>query len=448
MAQVTRYTDRQAYTADENRLDTKSAISYIQSEAAILYDGVNSVVDKSAAAVGDLAVFDKTVGVIKFIKGATVVKAQIPASLIPLAVVYARQGERVLIVSLDYATYNGSDLIRWAAPYEVALSGFNLTAGGAFTLKIYATDYAVTYMAGATLENIASAINATLAASTPSPVRAEYGGWAAAAVGDRVIMSSNSCAAQWTTIEVVSGCTITRTPENASYQTTPTGILIEGVVEFVRRKNGVNSSSAGYNRELFLQYKSGNGSEKTGQSPGSTEIICESVFTHEDNPDLVAAYPTYKDYLFGEHLMQYPAAYGAMLRDGKTNTGLVGPLRFVDIYSNSVPCYPAAAASLNYGVSVEGAATGLEAGAWWLPSVEETYLLLRDRVLAPADQERDPVNRTLARMGKTACYGAGYNLWTSCECDIYYAFVYGSYSGDVIIHLKHRANSVRPVCAL
>ena len=71
------------------------------------------------------------------------------------------------------------------------------------------------------------------------------------------------------------------------------------------------------------------------------------------------------------------------------------------------PCYPAAAAALEYGVAVEGATTGLEAGGWWLPSVEEVYLLMHDRVLTADDVERDPVNRTLARLGKTTCYGSG-----------------------------------------
>ena len=65
---------------------------------------MNTVVGKSAAAIGDLAVFDKTDGVIKYIKSATIAKAQIPANLVPLAVVYARQGEQLLIVSLDHVS--------------------------------------------------------------------------------------------------------------------------------------------------------------------------------------------------------------------------------------------------------------------------------------------------------------------------------------------------------
>ena len=60
MAQVNKYADRAAYTADAKRLSTKSAVSFIENETTTIYDGVNTVVGKSAAAIGDLAVFDKT----------------------------------------------------------------------------------------------------------------------------------------------------------------------------------------------------------------------------------------------------------------------------------------------------------------------------------------------------------------------------------------------------
>ena len=261
-------------------------------------------------------------------------------------------------------------------------------------------------------------------------------------------MGSNTYNASRAAIAVVGGCQIARTPEDINYQTTLTGVLIEGSTEYVRRNNGVNSSFAGCNPEKFLQYYSANGTDTTGIKPGSSTIIRESAFTEEANPELVAAYPTYRDYLFGEHLLQYPAAYGALLRDGKANTHLIGGLRFVDIHGESVPRYPAAAAALDYGVTVEGATTGLEAGAWWLPSVDEVYLLMHDRVLTSADRESDPVNRTLSRLGKTTCYGSGYYPWTSCEYNSNSAFLYYGYTGYVGNGSKYNAVAVRPVSAL
>lgn len=448
MSQVNKYANRAAYEADNSRLKTQSAVSYVEDDGELVYDGVNTVVRKSAAGVGDLVVFDKTDEVLKFIKGATLVADKMPAELVPAGVVYGRHGDKVRIVSLKNAIVNGSNVMRWANSYKVALWGFDLAAGGTAVLTfgtgIYKVDLPLTWSAGAKLSDIHAQINSFVTGQIKA-----YG-WTSSVdeANSRIIMSSNTWSDVYGVIEVVSGCQITRPPEDINYQTTLTGVLIEGSTEYVRRNNGVNSSFAGCNPEKFLQYYSANGTAATGITPGSSTIIRESAFTEEANPELVAAYPTYRDYLFREHLLQYPAAYGALLRDGKANTHLIGGLRFVDIHGESVPRYPAAAAALDYGVTVEGATTGLEAGAWWLPSVDEVYLLMHDRVLTSADRESDPVNRTLSRLGKTTCYGSGYYPWTSCEYNSNNAFIYNGYAGYVGNNGKCNALAVRTVSAL
>ncbi len=444
MSQVNKYADKAGYTADKNRKDTQSAVSYVEDDGEVIYDGVNVVVDRDAADAGDLAVFDKTDSTLKFIKGDTLVTEKIPPQLIPVAVVYARQGERVLIVSLENATVSSQ---RWAYSYEVALSGFDLAAGGTAVLSfgqgIYAMELPITYAAGASLADIAAQINAN------ATVKSTYG-WTASVdeAASRIIVSSNTWSTSYATIGVVNGCQITRPPEDVNYQTTLTGVLIEGLTEYIRHKNGVNMSWGGCNPEKLLQYYSAKGTDTTGIKPGSSTIIRESAFTEEANPALVAAYPTYRDYLLDEHMMQYPSAYGALLRDGKTNTHLIGRLTFEDIYGKTQYRYPAAAAALDYGITVEGATTGLEAGAWWLPSVDEIYLLMHDRVLISADRESDPVNRTLSRLGKATCYGANYYLWTSCECNPAHAFSYRGDTGYVGANYKYSMGATRPVCAL
>lgn len=188
MSQVNKYADKAGYTADKNRKDTQSAVSYIEDDGMLVYDGVNVVVDKPAAGVGDLAVFDKTTGTIRFVKGATLLPAQLPPELVPVAVVYARQGERVLIVSLR----NAASEVRWAYSYEVALSDFNLAAGGEFTLNIYIREFSFTYPAGSTLADIAALIN-----SKPE-LKATYS-WVASASEElsAVVMTCDA----WTTIE-------------------------------------------------------------------------------------------------------------------------------------------------------------------------------------------------------------------------------------------------------
>ena len=104
MSQINKYADKAAYESDTARLRTLSSESYIENDGVLLYDGVNAVVPKSAAGVGDLVVFDKTEGVLKFIKGATLVADKMPAELVPAGVVYGRHGDKVRIVSLENAT--------------------------------------------------------------------------------------------------------------------------------------------------------------------------------------------------------------------------------------------------------------------------------------------------------------------------------------------------------
>ena len=439
MSQVNKYADKAGYTADKNRKDTQSAVSYIENDGALIYDGVNVVVDKPAAGVGDLAVFDKTTGTIRFVKGATLVAEQLPPQLVPVAVVYARQGGRVLIVSLR----NAASSVYWAYSYEVALSGFELSTGGTFTLRIYNTDHAFTYAPGATLADIAAQINAD------EKIKNTYG-WTASAdeAGGRIVMSTNTWSPNYVLIDVTNGCQITYPRENVSYQTTLTGILIKGTREEIRRKNGVSSNMAGGVLDQFAEYYSERGQAATGQKPGSGIVIRESVFTEADNPDLVAVYPTYKDYLFAEHMAQYPTEFGTMLQDGKINTNLIGRLTFEDIYGKTQYRYPAAAAALDFGITVEVMTTGLEAGAWWLPSSEEVYLLMHDRVRFVADVEKDPVNRTLLRLKATMCYGYNYRVHTPCEMQESYIYIYSGGSGTLGYTGKCYKFAARPVCAL
>ena len=409
-------------------------------------------VEKDAATVGDLAVYDKTAGAIRFVKGETLSAAQLPESLTPLAVVYARQGDKVLIVSLD----NVASELRWAASYEVALSGFDLATGGTIVLRIGSeTEVSITYAAGGTLADLVSATNTafrtTLAYGSPL-TSVDRGGWAAVAddASGRMIITANGYMSWWATITVISGATMTTRPENVDYQTTITSVLIEGETEYIRRKNGVNATNVGCNFAKFLQYRSVNGAVPTSNVPlGSATIVNQASFeTSEFCAELRAAYADYASYLFGEHMAEYPSAYGAMLRDGRTNTAKIGRLRFTDIYGQSKPCYPAAAAALEYGVAVEGATTGLEAGAWWLPSAEEVYLLMRDRVLVSTDVEKDPVNRTLLRLSKATCYGTGYYPWTSCECNSSSVLIYNGTTGEDGNGNKYSTRNVRPVSAL
>lgn len=384
MSQVNKYADKAGYTADKNRKDTQSAVSYVEDDGEVIYDGVNVVVDRDAADAGDLAVFDKTDGTLKFVKGATLLYDRLPPELVPMAVVYGRRGERVRIVALRHL-----DFYKWAVVYEVKLSGFDLSAGGNFTLTVDSTSSEFTYPAGATLASIAAQINADTTIAGYS--------WKATASDEiaAIVMECNTSAENYKKISAT-GCTLTKHAEDVDYQTTAI-IIPAGTYSRLRRRNGIDTNLAGCLNDAFLEYNRTNGSTSTNVPLGSSTIIRESVFTEADNPALVAAYPTYRDYLFGEHLAEYPSAYEAFLQDGKENTAILAGKTKTDFYGKTVPCYPAAAAAAAYGMQVAGMTTGLETGAWWLPSAEELWLMAKGLIFA---QPYDPVNRTLSVSGK------------------------------------------------
>ena len=433
MSQVNKYADKAGYTADKNRKDTQSAVSYVEDDGEVIYDGVNVVVDRDAADAGDLAVFDKTDGTLKFVKGATLLYDRLPPELVPMAVVYGRRGERVRIVALQHLGF-----YKWAVAYEVKLSGFDLSAGGNFTLTVDNTSSEFTYPRGATLASIAAQINADTTIAGYS--------WKATASDAiaAIVMECNTSAENYKKISA-SGCTLTKHAEYVDYQTT-TAIIPQKTTVNVRRRNGVDSQLAGCDNDAFLEYYRENGTTGTDILPGSSTIIRESVFTQTDNPALFAAYPTYRDYLFGEHLAEYPSAYEAFLQDGKDNTAILAGKTKTDFYGKTVPCYPAAAAAAAYGMQVAGMTTGLEAGAWWLPSAEELWLMAKGLIFA---QPYDPVNRTLSVSGKVIAK-TDYMASSTEYSSLYYFQVnqYGNTRWMLQQQGKSISSIVRPVSEL
>lgn len=433
MSQVNKYADKAGYTADKNRKDTQSAVSYVEDDGEVIYDGVNVVVDRDAADAGDLAVFDKTDGTLKFVKGATLLYDRLPPELVPMAVVYGRRGERVRIVALRHL-----DFYKWAVVYEVKLSGFDLSAGGNFTLTVDSTSSEFTYPAGATLASIAAQINADTTIAGYS--------WKATASDEiaAIVMECNTSAENYKKISAT-GCTLTKHAEDVDYQTTAI-IIPAGTYSHLRRRNGIDNNLAGCLNDAFLEYNRTNGSTSTNVPPGSSTIIRESVFTQTDNPALVAAYPTYRDYLFGEHLAEYPSAYEAFLQDGKDNTAILAGKTRTDFYGKTVPCYPAAAAAAAYGMQVAGMTTRLEAGAWWLPSTEELWLMAKGLIFA---QPYDPVNRTLSVSGKVIAK-TDYMASSTEYSSLYYFQVnqYGNTRWMLQPQGKSISSIVRPVSEL
>ena len=438
MAQVTKYDTKAAYAADAARLKSESAVSYINENRSLVLDGVNCLVEKDSAGEGDLVVFDKVESRIRYIKGPTVVKAQLPAVLVPMGVVYKREGDRLMVVSLS------NHSARWAHSFEAMLSGIATAAAGSITVKTETAagvdSVTVNWTAGSTLASIAEKLTAAFAGAAQEPNRK----WTASATETGIILSHN-----WYIFAKITEVTgaVLAAQDDVDYQTTYAYI---NTTEYIRRKNGANSYFAGCHLAKFVEYYSANGTEPTSNIPlGSSTIVKQEAFENSDFcADLRAAYATYEEYLDGEHMAQFPSNYGTMLRDGKAHTALLAARVGTVVRGATEPRYPAADTALKFGVPVEGFVTGLEAGAWWLPSPKEMYDLMNPRRLKSGDPKEDLVNDTLVAMGAATAYGHGYYPWTSGESSCLHAFIFHGLTGLLSSNYKYTSNSVRPVTAL
>lgn len=437
--QVNSYTDRAAMAADQQRLGTKSSVSFIQDSSAALHGGVNCVIyDKNCAGEGDLVCHDADAGLPCFVKAATLVKAQLPANLTPVGVVYARNGEKVLVVSLS----NAGASAKWAHSYEVAIGQIDTSAAGSISVTVkaagsYGQDTVTApYEAGATLETIAAALTSAFDALENQHTKC----WTAEADGERIILSHN----YWSKCEVesVSGAAVLVTDET-DWQNS--FALITANQE-VRRENGENSNFAGCNFPRFLDYYSANGTSPTSAvGLRSLTIVNRTAFEGSEYCSaLREAYPDYESYLRGEHMLRFPGSCPPLLVDGEETTSLLAAKKGTAVRGADEPLFPAALRASQFDAGAEG----FGAGMWHLPSVEEIVLLMQHRRFNAADEAPDPVNDTLKEMGKTTLYANGVWAWTCCEHNVLNPFYYYGGGGGVYTYFKFSTSGVRPVSAL
>lgn len=438
--QVNNYPTKQAYDADNTRSKTASAVSKIVEGSVAVFDGVNVVFDnKNLAGVGDLVCKDVNANKRVFIKAGTVVKSAIPANLKPYAEVYGRKGDKVLITALENL---GS--YRWGHPFEVLVSGVNTAIAGTLAIIVHnngavTEEVDVSWEADASLESIAASINAQFQTLTDADDKA----WVAAVEGTQIVLAHN-----YYLKDTVDSITGTGGGAGVSFVEDEHNYQIEyaylSAAEQVRRKNGVDSYFAGGNKKKFPDYYRTNGSVPDANVPlGSSTIVKQDAFENSEYcADLRAAYPDYVSYLIGEHFIEEPSAFGAMLRDGAETTALLASLKGTTVRGANEPRFPAATAAFNYSREED---PDLK---WHLPSVEEIVILMKDRRLNSADTDPDPFNDTAVAMGTATAYGSGYYPWTCCEYNSYRAFFFGGDSGSVHYTNEYSAHTVRPVSAL
>ncbi len=438
---INNYANKAAYTADSKRTTTKSAVSNVADGTGVVFDGKNVLVEKAAAGIGDIAVYDTAVSAVRFIKFGTYNAATLPASITILGVVYYRTENRVNIVSK-----NNQTSARWAEGYKVKLSGFDFVNGGSFAITVNSTTTsAITYTSSDTLTIIATAIATALTNAGFTSAT----GWAATA--DNV----NNCIAivRHYYTPAINTFTITDAATKVAatiittkdYQCTLSGLLT--AYGSITRVDGSVSSWAGANYPKLLSYYHDNGGTNTNESLKSGNVVKFAVFNATDNPVLVAYYGAgetgYAAYI-KDKMLRYPFSKGSIIDDnGQSNTNILAPVVYTDINGMSKPAYPAAYNAKQYGLVVNGYTTGFEVGNWWLPSVREMYLLIKDALL----DNSDVVNKTLTSISGDKVLASGYYPWTSTEYFSNSSWYYYGYYGNLNNTNKSIMINVRAVTA-
>lgn len=442
MKYLNKYTNTAAYTADTNRPTTESTVSLIQDGTGVKFDGKNVLVEKAGAEIGDICVYNKTLLRKQFIKLSTFSMATLPADLVIMGVVYYRTESKVHIVSK-----NNNGNIQWAAPFKAKISGFDFTTGGTFTITVNTTTTAnIVYTNTDNLTTTAVLVQTALNA------------------GD-----ANSALKNWTvTADATNNCLIAtrniNTPALTIFTTTDTQSKITSSIICIDKqatftgfltpygsitRNDGSPGSAGANFERFREYYYASGDNTaTNQAVGTGNTVRFSRYNETDNPDIVAFYGAgeagYSNYIQAK-MVKYPYSKNGIIdQNGQLNTNLLAAVNWVDLDSSLKPVFPAAAAAKTYGMTVAGHTTGLEAGAWWLPSVREMYLLIKDRKI----DNMDAVNRALTSItGADKVLASGVNYWTSTEYNSNIAWFYFGHFGNMSANTKSISYSCRAVTA-
>ncbi len=441
MKYINTYENDAGYLSDTNRPTNESTVSHIIDSTENRFDGVNVVLPKEYATVGDTFVFDKTDLQHKVVKLGTLNIATLGSNYAIGGTVKTRESEVIYLTSnINLGNH------QYGAPYKVKVSGFNLSTGGSFTITVNSTTTAaINYTTSDTLTTIAAAMLSALNTAGLTT------GWSVTAYDNYVVVQLNYYTPNVTTFEVTDvDNKIVREILTGNYQTATTPLISTNT--FVRRRDGVQTSFAGSNLEKFISYYSTSGSDLTGQEVGASSIIKESRFNEIDNPLLVAYYGTYRNYM-ADKCVRSPYTKGVITdNQGKSNTYTLAAETYIDHDGTTQPAYPAAYIASQYGIITEGYTTGFEQGNWYLDDFNGLHTLM-ERITyglpGVNTSNMDDVNKGIfaARGNTTHLISVSTSQWSSTQSSGHIAWFYLGTGGYMNANLKYYSLSVRATLA-
>lgn len=429
MKNIKSYANKAAYDADLTRPTNQSLVNMIVDTNSIIRKGVNIITEGRYATEGDTVVWDTVDLRPKVVKYGTLA-LPLSSRYIICGTVKMRTEKNVFVVANQNV---GS--FKWAAPWKVKLSGFSFASAGSFTLTINSTQTAaINYATSDTLTTLAASIQAAIRAVMTVAT------WTVTAYSNYIVVEQNSytpnvtgftCSDVGITVNVLTG----------NYQTATSGLLNANTSVF--RVDGSVTSWALTNLEKSYLYYSVSGLDTTGGQIIDAGIIKESRFNATDNPILFNAYGTYMNYLSAKKV-RYPYSKGIITDlSGKSNTDKLAGVMFTDHDGTQKTGYDAAYAAKTFGITGAGI---FDVGNWWLPSLPELYLIMKDVTEGLTGFALDKLNAGIDAAEGTKI-NAGHYMWSSSEYGGSSAFRFNGPLGYMGASGKLYAGTVRPVSA-
>lgn len=412
-----------------------SVVSAVIDGTGVKYNGKNVVVPLSAAQPDDIILFDTVELKYKALKYGTYKSSTFPSRYIIGGVVYERLGDIVTIMAKDKTAS-----LRYAQGYKVKLTGFDFSTGGSFGISFTgrATQSGtITYTSTDTLTTVAAMINA---------LAEDFFNAVASDTYNCITIEHNDYYNPTITISAASP-TITMTELASKYQTTLVdSILGNGLIKpyTILRNKGINSYYAGSNYEKFRSYYAASGASTTGLSESSSDILKESAFNATDNPAIYNKYAgNYSVYLRSE-MLAWPTGRGVMRQfNSKAMSDSLAAKTWTDIDGTVKPAYLAAYDHKAYGITTLGVTTGFEPGNWYMGSVYDLHMSIKDRNISGTDR----LNLSIAAVGGTKHLPSDY-YWSCCEYSSNNAWIFTGDGGLMNNYIKYTTCPGRPLLAL
>jgi hypothetical protein len=199
-------------------------------------------------------------------------------------------------------------------------------------------------------------------------------------------------------------------------------------VTTIKRKDGVNTYAVVWNKERFKAYD-------TNVNSPTDSLVTVGIFNESGfngTTTVKAYYGTYDNYL--DNMVPDESAttgaYDVFKGLGKDVSEKLNEIKYTPISGTETNVFGAAAYAESQKAHSTASVEGLNAGDFFIPSIDDTYKILYEM----KTDGTDPVNATLVRaLGAGNARALNETRWVPARCGEYYSW-YASQSGNFVVN--------------